>query len=271
MKRSALCAGSGIKKLFFQLVGDSGHHFSTRTLAHVKEWSTSCNFCRLTLMALNLEPGTPVCPGDVEMLIYFYLRPKARGFRPEYIEQRVNMTHNIQLCFESTEPFAWHSDRSPKLQLLNGRHMSEQIDAEMLIKWLRIRLGHPPNKRTADHNYGVWVITLTKPTEEQLEKPGAIAPEHPQLGRTITDGLRLCKLIDYRYLWVDALCIRQDDEEDLALQVAQMNRIYQFAALTIVQAPADPEASVRTPVRGLLPGLREIRQEQVVVQHEKFF
>jgi hypothetical protein len=335
-----VCRKRRFKKLFFQLVGDSAYHFSTRTLAHVKKWSTSCNFCRLTLMALNLEPGTPICPGDTEMLvrsdyppcsgslkstkhfrwnlgrdenrkilpelhqknkIYFYLRPRPRALRSGYGEapiQRANLTHNIQLCFESTESFAWHSDCSPKLQLLSGRLMGDQVDADMLNQWLRmsdsavlqaagsddcvrVRLIDVEEGRlitsTTACPYAalsyVWggpqAITLTRETRDQLVKPGAITPEHPQLGRTIADALRLCKLINYRFLWVDALCICQDDQEDLAMQIAQMGRIYQSAALTIVQASADPETSVRTPLRGLLPGSRKIRQEQVVVQHEK--
>ncbi|KAH6850144.1 heterokaryon incompatibility protein-domain-containing protein [Chaetomium sp. MPI-CAGE-AT-0009] len=339
-----VCRKRNFKKLFLQLVGDTGYHFPTRTLAHVKEWSSSCNFCRLTLMALNLEPGAPVCSGDTEMLvrsnypapsgslnsttktaryfwwdrvgdetnnilpdfhsknkIYFYLHPRARGFRSQYGDapvQRIDVTHNIQLCFESTEPFAWHSGRSPKLQLLSGRLMSEQVDAEMLNKWLRmsdsailpttgaddgarVRLINVEEGRLVTSTTAclyaalsyVWggpqAMTLTRKTVDQLDKPGAITPEHPQLGRTIADALRLCKVINYRYLWVDALCICQDDGEDVAMQVAQMDRIYQCAALTIVQASADPETSVRTPLRGLLAGSRKIRQEQAVVQHEK--
>jgi hypothetical protein len=337
-----VCRKRNFKKLFLQVVGDSGYHFSTRTLAHVKEWSTSCNFCRLTLIALNLEPGAPVCPGDADMLvrsnypapsgtlksttaaryfwwdvdrderhtilpdfhrknkIYFYLHPKVRGSRLQYgyEPERVNVTHNIQLCFESTESFAWHSERSPKLQLLSGRLMGEQVDPEMLNKWLRVSdsailpaTGSEDGVRVRliDVEEGrlitattacpyaalsyVWggpqAVTLTKKAGDHLAEPGAITPEHPQLGRTITDALRLCKMINYRYLWVDALCICQDDPEDVVMQVAQMDRIYQSAALTIVQASANSETSVRTPLRGLLAGSREIRQEQVVVQHEK--
>ncbi|RYP43431.1 hypothetical protein DL768_009919 [Monosporascus sp. mg162] len=240
--------------------------------------------------------------------IYFYLQPRAHGFKSEDEDMRFQRaTHNIQLSLDSTEPFAWHSNCYPKLQLLSGRLMSEEVNVEMLKTWLRmsdsailsvtsttnfqsqpeadggveVRLidvleGRLVTSTTASVfatlSY-VWggpqPLILMRNSEAELCKPGAIIPENPRLGRTIADALRLCRLINYRYLWVDALCICQDDKEDVAAQIAHMNRIYQSAALVIVQASADPDTSVHTPLRGLLLGSRKVRQEQVIIQDEK--
>lgn len=54
--------------------------------------------------------------------------------------------------------------------------------------------------------------------------------------QTILDSIRLTKMIGYRYLWVDALCIVQDDDSARHQQIAQMYDIYQQADMTIVAA-----------------------------------
>ncbi|KAK5991431.1 hypothetical protein PT974_09713 [Cladobotryum mycophilum] len=51
-----------------------------------------------------------------------------------------------------------------------------------------------------------------------------------RLPNTIRDAIVIAR---YRFLWVDALCIVQDSPDDLALQLAQMDRIYGLAALTL--------------------------------------
>ena len=59
------------------------------------------------------------------------------------------------------------------------------------------------------------------------------------LGRvpqTISDAIEVCRRLKMRYLWVDALCIIQDDEKDKDSQLPEMDKIYSVAALTIVAA-----------------------------------
>lgn len=51
---------------------------------------------------------------------------------------------------------------------------------------------------------------------------------------TIRDAASLVAAIGKRYLWVDAICIKQDDAEDLHANIAQMGSIYQQALLTVV-------------------------------------
>ena len=55
---------------------------------------------------------------------------------------------------------------------------------------------------------------------------------------TIKDAVTICKRLDYKYLWVDALCIIQDspNAEDWLEQSANMDEIYGNAALTIAAA-----------------------------------
>jgi hypothetical protein len=54
------------------------------------------------------------------------------------------------------------------------------------------------------------------------------------LSRAQKDAITVAKDLGFRYLWNDALCICQDDEDDWKTQASQMGIIYQYAACTIV-------------------------------------
>lgn len=54
------------------------------------------------------------------------------------------------------------------------------------------------------------------------------------LRKTIADAIRLCSKLGFDYVWVDALCIIQDDYEDWTSEAAKMSEVYGKSALTIV-------------------------------------
>lgn len=54
------------------------------------------------------------------------------------------------------------------------------------------------------------------------------------LPKTIADAIRLCCRLGFDYVWVDALCIIQDDYEDWTREAAKMSEVYGNSALTIV-------------------------------------
>lgn len=82
--------------------------------------------------------------------------------------------------------------------------------------------------------------------------------EESALPATIVDAIQLTRHIGERYLWIDALCIIQDSQEDKAAQISIMDRVYGRAALTIIAAGG-------TSVRAGLPGLRA--GSRIVDQH----
>ncbi|CAG8951483.1 hypothetical protein HYFRA_00007399 [Hymenoscyphus fraxineus] len=53
------------------------------------------------------------------------------------------------------------------------------------------------------------------------------------LPATIKDSIAATLSLGLQYLWVDAYCILQNDEEDFKNQIRQMDLIYQFASITI--------------------------------------
>ncbi|KAI1378636.1 hypothetical protein F4677DRAFT_465767 [Hypoxylon crocopeplum] len=62
----------------------------------------------------------------------------------------------------------------------------------------------------------------------------------------ISDAIRLCIDLGERYLWVDRICIVQDDPKSKHSQITAMDTIYQNATFTIV-ALADPIYSIGLP------------------------
>ncbi|KAI0548162.1 heterokaryon incompatibility protein-domain-containing protein [Xylaria curta] len=59
-----------------------------------------------------------------------------------------------------------------------------------------------------------------------------------QLPRTIQDAIVCASRLNLRYLWVDALCIVQDCESEVAQEISLMSRIYRNSYVTITAALA---------------------------------
>ncbi|KAK3328747.1 heterokaryon incompatibility protein-domain-containing protein [Apodospora peruviana] len=93
-----------------------------------------------------------------------------------------------------------------------------------------------------DHQYLAlsYVWGPGKPrTRTQLEKEGALRPD--SLPKTIAQAMELVVLLGQRYLWVDRLCIDQDDDDpekktQKKAQIAAMADIYANSYLTIIAA-----------------------------------
>jgi hypothetical protein len=98
-------------------------------------------------------------------------------------------------------------------------------------------------------------LKLKMDNAKRLQTPGYFNVTDCQPSRTIVDAVEVTKLLGYRYLWVDALCIIQDNAQDLKQNVNIMDEIYNNAVLTIVGAAgANAEHG--------LPGVSLSRTEQ---------
>lgn len=98
-------------------------------------------------------------------------------------------------------------------------------------------------------------LKLLKSNRVELSKAGALQSEtfRPRIGRTLRDAITVVRALGERYLWIDALCICQDDEDHMSAQIKQMAAIYDAAMLTIVACTAE---SYDSPLPGVERGTR---------------
>jgi hypothetical protein len=100
----------------------------------------------------------------------------------------------------------------------------------------------------------------TTHNSQHLRKHGALLD--PSIPATIKDAMSLVKGIGERYLWVDALCIVQDDSSSQAVQLAQMGLVYSLASFVIIAAAGD-DANAGLP--GIRFGTRRAEQDMISI------
>lgn len=60
------------------------------------------------------------------------------------------------------------------------------------------------------------------------------------LPKTFRDAMSVVKKLGYRYIWIDSLCIVQDDRQDFERECSQMHLVYSQAQCTIVVSNPQP-------------------------------
>ena len=111
---------------------------------------------------------------------------------------------------------------------------------------------HPLRYATLSHCWGtLQPLRTTKATEEAYRQEIRLKC----LPKTFLDALFLSASLGIQYLWIDCLCIVQDDELEWQQQAAQMADIYKGSSLTI--AATDSPNSDGGCFLGQLPALLE--------------
>ena len=103
-------------------------------------------------------------------------------------------------------------------------------------------------------------LLLRNANLEQLSKPGALAHDNDSVPRTFRDAVAVAAALHLQYLWIDAVCIVQDDETQLLEHMNCMDQIYGAAVLTIVSDTTD--------AGNVIPGVGRPRgPAQATLQH----
>ncbi|KAI5777175.1 heterokaryon incompatibility protein-domain-containing protein [Geopyxis carbonaria] len=105
-----------------------------------------------------------------------------------------------------------------------------------------------------------------------LERRGGLRQVKNKIPATIKDAMKLVDKLGGRYLWVDSLCITQDDAQYKAAAIASMDLVYSSADATIVAATGDSADAglpgVRRHSRGVKQTVEKIgRGLRLVVPH----
>jgi hypothetical protein len=101
-------------------------------------------------------------------------------------------------------------------------------------------LSEKPQDRFAALSY-VWgrdvdqYIITCKNNFDELKVAGSLS----RLPQTLEDAISVCEQLQERFLWVDRLCIIQDDTQDKAQQIQAMGKIFSAAHLVIIAAYGD--------------------------------
>ncbi|KAK3328749.1 heterokaryon incompatibility protein-domain-containing protein [Apodospora peruviana] len=158
-------------------------------------------------------------------------------------------------------------------------HSEPDISATRMIRVLDLELRQvvhiTPDAKYVALSY-VWgqlpMFKLKRDNVEFLSQTGSLDTIRKHLPRTINDAIDFVRALGLRYLWVDALCLVQDDSQDVHDGIQSMNSIYHRSYFTIVAgsgANADaglPAVSQRfrhQAVREIRPGLRMAAQNSI--------
>jgi len=108
---------------------------------------------------------------------------------------------------------------------------------------------------------GIKELQLEIENLSTLQKESSLA-KSDGIPAVILDSITLCRSLKERYLWVDRLCIIQDDPVSKYAQIRAMDQIYHMAAFTIVAA---------TPLGVGLPGVKDRPRMSSLRNHTRRF
>lgn len=97
----------------------------------------------------------------------------------------------------------------------------------------------PPNCKYFALSYvwgGIEQLRLTKENLHVLTQEQPFPSNFRGASKTVMDAMGFCRLIGQRYLWIDTLCIIQNDAVDQRAQIQSMDLVYSCAHATIVAA-----------------------------------
>lgn len=118
---------------------------------------------------------------------------------------------------------------------------------------------------TLSYSWGqVHSPSLTMANKAQLMTPHGLESFTGEFPGTIRDAIQLVKQLDERYIWIDRLCLVQDDPRDVLNGMQTMDQIYEGSVVCIVAA-AGHDANgglpgVQTGSRGETGHVEEVRK-----------
>lgn len=213
-------------------------------------------------LVLAVPPGRP---GQIRNSLFPPLQDThslGRVFH-DHAEKQTLMRHWLSSCCDEHQSTceSTHGNTEDFMQIVEGTYFGVIDVLEMCLTQLpREKDTQRRPKRYVALSY-VWGRSLEKPyvtTEYNVMAhvmPGGLATVWSKLPRTIQDAILLVSRLGERYLWVDSLCIAQDDRRSWYNNAKAMHLIYGHAYFTICAADGDASQGLRA----VGPMLREFQ------------
>ncbi|KAI8629771.1 HET-domain-containing protein [Xylariaceae sp. FL1651] len=141
-------------------------------------------------------------------------------------------------------------------------HLKGKLPLWVVDTWQHCLVPCSPSTAYVALSY-VWggtpMFMALKENIKSLQNLSSLAEDSTKrIPRTIRDAVSFVQRLGERYLWVDSLCIVQDDAQKLA-EIADMGAIYANATITIVASDGDNADKGLHGLRGM-SGSRSVRQ-----------
>jgi hypothetical protein len=200
----------------------------------------------------------------------------------------------INSCYDWMRNNSTGLSQTLDLDIVSGRLMGQEANPKLMKAW--IQRCHSEHRDQSVHDNAEWGVDLTdakyifvvdvvdacvasiSPTKTRyvalsycwgtsntllhttensnlLQTPGSLDSQN--VPTTIRDAMNLLVSLDERYLWVDCLCIIQNDQVHSQEQVCRMDSIYSRAFFTIIAANG---SDANSGLPGVRPGTRQINQ-----------
>ena len=146
----------------------------------------------------------------------------------------------LQLCLETHRPMENHHFSAggdsfvPQVTKFSIRPLVIDVKEKCIVE-----LPDSARYSTLSYVWGSYEVPQLKLLRENrvwLQKRKSLNQRWEHVPNTIKDAISLCADLDVPYLWVDALCIVQDDVDIMAKTIADMGNIYSNSVFNIVAA-----------------------------------
>ncbi len=154
-------------------------------------------------------------------------------------------------------------DSEQSFQVINNRLSQCLMEHKTCSSWDSQYTGRPLPTRVLDVEVDEGYVALREPGDHDREKYIALShcwgtnvtitttttnleQRHrsiplSELSNTFRDAVTIARRLGVRYLWIDALCIIQDDLEDWTREAAQMHKVYSQALVTVAAMAASDD------------------------------
>ncbi|KAK3312603.1 heterokaryon incompatibility protein-domain-containing protein [Apodospora peruviana] len=235
-----------------------------RALYHTDTWDNTLPLSKETDVGLHWYSSSG--PGGrggftidpTYLANWICMAPSASNDRPAADHEYLRPTVGAEFPIARLEDWIsactkYHSDRC---RVKTGS-FEDSFPGLEVVRFIDVKRSSIVELRTVPHYVAlsyVWgevsTVRLTATSRPGLLLPGGIEKAWQGIPRTIKDAIELVRKLGVRYLWVDALCLIQNDPDDVSRGVKIMDEIYERSWLTIIAASGHN-------ANGGLPGIHE--------------